>query len=130
MTSKIIKPDELKFYWPEIKAGLEKVLQKTPSSTWIPEEIFSALFTKKAICVVGIINDEVVWGFVGFPRKDRVFFVWAAWSEINITQGIQSVIDIAKKLDCKYIKFETDRIGWQKIAPTFGFKPYSWIKEI
>lgn len=130
MTIKTIQPEELKFYWPEIKNGLERVLQKTPTATWIPEEVFSAIFTKRAVCVIGFINDEIDWGFVGLPLQDRVFFVWTGWSNINTSQGFRAIDDVAKQLGCHRIKFETDRRGWERVAKQYGYKPSTWVKEI
>lgn len=130
MNIKVIQASEIKNYWSEIKSGLEKVLRKTPSATWIPEEVFAAVFHQKALCVVGFINDEVDWGFVGYSLPNRTFFVWAAWSNINTSQGVKALTDIAKRLNCTRIRFETDRIGWEKVAPSMGFRPCSWIKEL
>lgn len=130
MTVKVLQPTELKNYWPEIKNGLEKVLQKTQSASWIPEEIFSAVYYQKAICVIGLSNEDIAWGFVGYTTQDRIFFVWAAWSHINTSQGFQALDNLAKRLNCTKIKFETDRLGWEKLAPSKGFRPCAWIKEL
>lgn len=96
----------------------------------MPEEVFSAIYTQKSVCIVGLVDEEVDWGFVGHALPNGLFFVWAGWSNINTPQGFQTIDDVAKRLGCHRVRFETDRKGWKKVATQYGYKPAAWVKEL
>lgn len=130
MTPRVLQPTELKNYWPELRYGLEEVLCKTPSAAWIPEDVYSAVQAKKAICVMGMKDEEIEGFFVGYPQTDGTFFVWAVWSAGNLGEGVKHLIDFVKQTKCVRIKFQTDRKGWNRVAQKYGFQPDVWRLEI
>lgn len=130
MTHKVIQPEELKKYWSEIKPDLENVLRKTPSATWIIEEVFSMIYTKKMLCVLVFVDNKVDGGFIGHTIPNKTFLVWAGWSKSDSKNGFVLIESFAKRLNCTRVKFETDRMGWEKVAPSLGFRPCSWIKDL
>lgn len=129
MIPRVLQPAELKHYWPEIKYGLEQVLRKTSSAKWLPEDVYAELLYKKAICVMGMKNEDLQGFFVGKPHEDGLF-VWAVYSEGNLDEGVQHLVNYAKAVNCRNITFKTDRKGWQKVAKKYGFQPSAWRLEI
>lgn len=129
MTPRVLQPTELKNYWPEIKYGLEEVLKKTPTATWIPEDVYAELLYKRSVCVLGMHNEDLQGFFVAKPH-DNGLFVWAVYSEGSLDEGVKHLVDYAKAVECKNITFTTDRKGWTKVAKKYGFHPAAWRMEI
>lgn len=129
MTPRVLQPTELKHYWPEIKYGLEQVLKKTPTATWIPEDVYAELLYKRSVCVMGMKNEDLQGFFVAKPH-DNGLFVWAVYSEGSLDEGVQHLVNYAKAVNCKNITFTTDRKGWAKVAKKYGFQPAVWRMEI
>lgn len=129
MTVKVLQPTEIKNYWHDVKYGLEKVLLKTPSAKWIPEDIYADIVYKRSVCVIKLKNEDLVWFFVARPHEGGLF-VWAAYSEIPVEDGMEYLINYAKSLNCHHITFQTDRKGWSKVAKKYGFQPSVWKMEL
>lgn len=129
MTPKVLQPEELKHYWREIKPGLEKVLLKTHTADWIPEDVYSAIQNRKAICVLGIENEEVVGFFVGQLHNKKTFFAWAVWLEADLDEGIKHLLWYAKEVGCQNVMFQSDRRGWQRVMKKYNARPNTWIME-
>lgn len=129
MIPRVLQPEQLKNYWPEIKYGLEEVLRKTPSANWIVEDVYAAILYKRAVCVVGMVNEDLQGFFVARPQ-DNGLFVWAVYSEGSLDEGVMHLINYAKAINCKHISFQTDRKGWNKVAKKYGFQPNVWRMEI
>lgn len=130
MEPRTLQPAQLLNYWPDIKYGLEEVLRKTPTATWIPEDIYAAIKYGHAVCVLGMNNEDIEGFFVGVPKTDKTFFVWAVWLDGNLQEGVKHLIDFTKKANCTRIAFDTDRKGWERVARKYGFRPKTWIMEI
>ena len=128
MTPKVLQVDELKYYWPDIRYGLEKVLLKTPTADWIPEDVYSAIQNKKAICVLGIDNEEVVGFFVGHESPKKTFFAWAVWLDNDLDEGIRHLRWFAREVGCQKIMFQSDRKGWSRVLK--DARPHTWIMEV
>ena len=129
MIPRVLQPTELKHYWPEIKYGLEQVLLKTPSARWIPEDVYADILYRRAICVMGMNNEDLQGFFIARPDEGGLF-VWAVYSEGNLDEGVMHLINYAKSVNCNHISFQTDRKGWNKVAKKYGFQPNVWRMEI
>ncbi len=130
MTPRVLQPEELKHYWRDIKPGLEKVLLKTPTASWIPEDVYSAIQNRKAICVLGIEEEEVVGFFVGHPQPENTFFAWAVWSKANLDEGVKHLLWYAKEVGCKKVIFQSDRKGWARVLRKYNARPNTWVMEV
>ena len=79
-----IRPETLHTHWPFIRSGLDSIVQKVHPD-WIPENVFSALATGHANCVLAQRGGKDI-GFVVYYRQPRPFsmkpdlFIWAAYS--------------------------------------------------
>lgn len=79
-----VRPETLHQYWPFIKKGLEAVARKVKPD-WLPENIFSALFTGHTNCVMAQRGGKDI-GFVVYYKLLRPFsqkadlFIWAAYT--------------------------------------------------
>ena len=129
MTPKVLKTEELKNYWRDIKPGLEKVLLKTPTADWIPEDVYSAIQNRKAVCVLGLENEEVVGFFIGHKMPNNNFFAWAVWLENDLDEGIARLKNFAKSIGCVNVLFQSDRKGWERVMKNQNARPYTWIME-
>ncbi len=78
-----VKPETLHQHWPFIERGLLHVVRRVKPD-WIPNDIYSALFTGATSCVVASRNGRNL-GFVVYYRDVRFFsktpqlFIWAAY---------------------------------------------------
>jgi hypothetical protein len=129
VTPKVLQPEELKNYWRDIKPGLEKVLLNTPTASWIPEDVYSAIQNRKAICVLGIEEEEVVGFFVGYPQANS-FFAWAVWSQGDLSEGINHLLWYAKEVGCRKVIFQSDRKGWARVLRKYNAYPHTWVMEV
>lgn len=130
MTPRVIQPEDIKKYWPDIKSGLEKILLKDPVQDWIPEDIYSAIQAKRVICVIGFGEQRVDGFFVGYPMKDGTFFTWVGYVSGDLEEGINHMVSYAKSLNCTQVKFGTGRKGWDRVARKLGFQPSIWTLKI
>lgn len=96
-------------HWPEVREGLEKVLEKCPQD-WIPEDVYFALQTGSSTLH---LFDE---GFVVLtPLKDyggMTLFVWIAYGEIY-EKHMPELEDMARQVNAKRIQFKSTR-KWDK----------------
>jgi len=78
---------------------------------------------------MGMVNEDLHGFFIGKPHENGIF-VWAVYSEGNLDEGVQHLVNYAKVTNCKHISFQTDRKGWNKVAKKYGFQPNVWRMEI
>jgi len=129
MTPRVLHPEELRHYWPEIKVGLINVLEKTPTATWIPEDVYSAIQNRTVTCVLGMNEEELDGFFVGYEKPMGTFFTWAVWQRSDLKEGIEHLRNFARSLGCNRIMFQSDRPGWSRVLKNIA-KPNSWVMEV
>jgi hypothetical protein len=105
-------------------------LLKTPSADWIPEDVYSAIQNRKAICVLGLENEEVVGFFVGKEVPHKTFFAWAVWLDNDLNEGINHLKWYAKEFGCQRILFQSDRKGWARVLQKYNAHPHTWVMEV
>jgi hypothetical protein len=71
-------------------------------------------------------------GFAVLTKNGQALHCWCAWANSvgHFKNAVDCVSEIAKENGCNQLTFESWRSGWNKIAPKYGFKPRSWVKEI
>lgn len=121
MGIELISPQNLRWVWPAVKAGLEKM----PESDWIPEDVYHLIKSGDSALYVG--HDEgAIIGFMvlrqlaeEFSGKSRLH-VWLAYntSGQDIRDAAESLIlQVAKNMQATRITFGSPRVGWAKQFP-------------
>lgn len=130
MDKQYIHPQELRNWWHFVRPGLEHILKKSPEY-WIPEDVYADCYSGKAHLWV-FSEQNQPRGFAVLEARGEDLHCWCGWSDGSgyFKDGFQDVFEIAKANGFKYVTFESWRSGWDRVAPTFGFKPRKWIKEI
>ena len=130
MIPKVLQAEELDQYWPFIRSGLEDILSKDPDQDWVTDGVYRALKIGRSSCVLGIKDENPVGFFVGYVMTDMSFFAWVGWCKEDTDDGVAILDWYAKSLNCKKIKFATERNGWNVVARKYGYKPTVWVKEL
>jgi len=125
-----IEPNNLRNWWQFVRPGLEHILKKSPEY-WIPEDVYADCYSGKAHLWVFSENNYPV-GFAVLSSKNDTLHCWCGWSNSvgHFKNAVDCVSEIAKESGFKYLAFDSWRSGWDRIAPKFGFKPRTWVKEI
>jgi hypothetical protein len=119
-----IHPEALHGVWSEVKAGLQKILEKSPED-WLPEDIYHALRSGQAQLVL-VVGEKGMEGFLVLRVLRREFsraqdmHVWCAYSrgdEDVFEHGLQFIRNAARQAGCKGITFSSRRKGWMKRFP-------------
>jgi len=125
-----IEPKDLRSWWHFVKPGLEEVLRKSPEN-WIPEDVYADCMNGKVMLWVFSENNYPV-GFVVLAVRGDALHCWCGWANSvgHFKSAVECVSEIAKAGGSKFVTFESWRSGWERLAPKFGFKPRTWVKEI
>ena len=125
-----IEPKDLRSWWKFVRPGLEDILKKSPEY-WIPEDIYADCYSGRAMLWIFSVNEAPV-GFVVLEPKVDSLHCWCGWANSvgHFKSAVECVSEIAKAGGSKFVTFESWRSGWNKVAPKYGFKPKSWVKEI
>ena len=130
MQKTLVNPQELRNWWVFVRPGLEEILKKSPES-WIPEDVYTDCMNGRSMLWVFSVDDQAV-GFAVLEPKGDALHCWCGWANSvgYFESAVKCVSEIAKAGGSRYVTFESWRSGWNRIAPKFGFKPKSWVKEI
>ena len=125
-----IEPKDLRNWWNFVKPGLEDILRKSPES-WIPEDVYADCINGRVMLWVFSENNYPV-GFVVLAVRGDALHCWCGWANSvgHFKSAVECVSEIAKAGGSKFVTFESWRSGWERLAPKFGFKPRTWVKEI
>ena len=125
-----IEPKDLRSWWHFVKPGLEDVLKKSPEN-WIPEDVYADCMNGRVMLWVFSENNYPV-GFAVLAVRGDALHCWCGWANSvgHFKSAVECVSEIAKAGGSKFVTFESWRSGWNRVAPKFGFKPKSWVKEI
>lgn len=129
---KHIPVDELRKWWPSIRAGLDKIKGRSPEN-WIPEDVYTDCWNQKAMLWVVLKNNHFYGFFILQPMGEELH-VWAAWTLENdyqvVQKGLQFIKNMARDANVKYLTFSSHRPGWNRRAKAYGFRPRKWICEV
>ena len=130
MQKTLVNPQELRNWWAFVRPGLDEILRKSPES-WIPEDVYADCMNGRTMLWV-FSENEVAVGFAVLEPKGDALHCWCGWANSvgHFESAVKCVSEIAKAGGSKYVTFESWRSGWNRIAPKYGFKPKSWVKEI
>lgn len=125
-----IEPKDLRSWWKFVRPGLEDILKKSPEY-WIPEDIYADCYSGKAMLWV-FSKDSYPIGFAVLTQRGESLHCWCGWANSvgHFKSAVECVSEIAKAGGSKFVTFESWRSGWERLAPKFGFKPRTWVKEI
>jgi hypothetical protein len=129
---KHIPVDDLRKWWPSIRAGLDKIKGRSPEN-WIPEDVYTDCWNQKAMLWVVLKNNHFYGFFILQPMGEELH-VWAAWTLENdyqvVQKGLQFIKNMARDANVKYLTFASHRPGWNRKAKAYGFRPRKWICEV
>ena len=129
MNLHFVPAPEIKTYWQFVRMGLDRILQKSPEP-WIAEDVYAAIVSNQASLWL-FVTDKPIGFTVVKPEGDDML-IWCVYGIEggHLAEGMELIENIAKAGDAKRITFGTYRQGWDKVAPTLGFKPWMWAKEL
>lgn len=114
-------------YWPVIRAGLFRVLDKSPD-IWKPEDVYMEIMQGRSELHVAE-DDEGLMGFVVltpyFQYGNMVLHIWIALnnrSHDDVVFGTDEIKQIARDINANYITTGSARKGIGKFYDEFGFK--------
>ena len=130
MQKTLVNPQELRNWWGFVRPGLDEILRKSPEN-WIPEDVYADCMNGRTMLWVFSVNDKAI-GFAVLELKGDVLHCWCGWANSvgHFESAVKCVSEIAKESGSRFVTFESWRSGWNRIAPKFGFKPRTWVKEI
>ena len=114
-------------FTPKVGIGFTK-----ESGAMDSEEIFADILNGHSTLWIAFNVDKPVAFIVGQVQKEQTFHLWAGYCDPHIDDYVKwhMIEEIAEKVRCNKISFESWRKGWSRKATRFGFKPRKYIKEL
>lgn len=128
--------DDLRAFWPDIRKGLEIVLQKNPAH-WMPEDIFHGVKTGALTCVVGETERSDFAAFMVLNMKTgidgKAVFILAfhnAAEHGSYESNWESFKHFCETTGAHRLTMLSSRPGWGKLATRLGFNPVETLYEL
>jgi hypothetical protein len=128
----LVSTDErLRDVWPTVRFGLEKIIDRTGETSWMPEDVYSEIRAGHTKLILGIDHSEVK-GFLCItpqPAYDgKEANIWAFWLDCPLDDAMPfwgAVKDFCKnQLGCRRVVMLTTRKGWEKTSRALGLSEY------
>jgi len=130
-----VAPSDLHGCWDFVRRGLD-ILVTQQADTWLPEDVY-AMLRGGQMTVFLAARGEALEGFVLAMRQagwaGDVLYWWAAWAEPGLPDICPTywaeLKRIALSAGCSRMAFASNRRGWEKVAPRYGFRKRRTIYE-
>jgi len=124
-------PEMVRENWEFIKFGLSRILRKSPEP-YIPEDVYVNLGIGKAFLCLGLADNGTKEGFFILERNGDTCHIWCAWavSPNLLDDGVAHIETLAREFGANKLTFDTNRVGWVKVADKLGLRPRTWVKEL
>lgn len=119
-----LPPEQLNNYWPWIRYGLAKVLERN-KDTWLPEEIYHGIKVGSCHVLVAQCGKGLV-GFMVVELHGNTVHLWACYNigGTNVLYKLYPVaVEMFKSVGANRITMSSSRPGWAKLAKRFGLTP-------
>ena len=132
MKSYLVLLEEIDRFWSFLHHGLQEVRETDETVEWTLDSVKNTAKNGGVYTVLVVKNDVAVGFFMGYPQPDGAFFVWLAHlrSGYDLGEAIDTLASFAKDIGCKRLIFGTNRRGWERVAPKYGFRPTYWEKAV
>jgi len=117
--------------WDFIRFGLTRILRKSPEP-YIPEDVYVNLGIGKSFLWLVLSENDTPEGFFILEPIEDTCNIWCAWAVAPnlLEDGVAHIEMLAREFGAKKLTFDTNRVGWVKVADKLGFKPRTWVKEL
>lgn len=124
-------PEMVKARWDFIRFGLSRILRKSPE-VWIPEDVYVNLVSGKAFLWLVLADNDTKEGFFILEKNGDTCHIWCAWAVAPnlLEDGVAHIETLAREFGAQKLTFDTNRVGWVKVADKLGFRPRTWVKEL
>lgn len=122
-SARYVKPEELRQIWDRIRPGLLEV-KEASGEPWIPEDVYADCYAGRSLLY--LLGD----GFGVVQPQGDTLHVWCGWGAWMMDDGMSELFSIAKAGGARKISFDSNRLGWQRVAKKYGFKPRKWIANV
>lgn len=138
MTSMIVvdSDEKLRIFWPEVREGLNKVIEKNPNY-WMPEDVYLAIKTQKAVLICGETERGDFAGFLVLQMNHGVdgrgVFIWAHYNAIEhggLYDAWPAFLEFCAATGAQRLTMLSSRKGWSKVAEQLGFQPVQTQYEL
>jgi hypothetical protein len=121
MTFDLIAPEQLHSVWPAVREGLLRIKDKIKES-WLPEDVFTAIRTKRSSLYVVREDDRVLGFFVAEASVEPfthvpLLYVWCLHGPDGLPYADACIAELdrlAQSINAKRIRF-IGRRGWAKV---------------
>src|SRR5215831_7413634 len=130
-----LRPEAISVVWQNIKPGIEEIKRKTPTATWMIEDVYHQLRAGHcALCL--ILYEGVIVGF--FVTEDQIdrftsarkLFIWLAWIKPGYPRAfdiaVRSIEAMAKAQGYTGMYGTSHRDGWER---RLGRPDSGWIRK-
>lgn len=124
-------PDMVRENWEFIRFGLSRILRKSPEP-YIPEDVYVNLGIGKAFLWLVVADNDTKEGFFILEKNGDTCHIWCAWAIAPnlLEDGVAHIETLAREFGAQKLTFDTNRVGWVKVADKLGFRPRTWVKEL
>jgi hypothetical protein len=124
-------PDMVRERWDFIRFGLSRILRKSPEP-YIAEDVYLKLGIGKAFLWMALADSGNAEGFFILEKNGDTCHIWCAWAVAPnlLEDGVAHIETLAREFGANKLTFDTNRVGWVKVADKLGFKPRTWVKEL
>lgn len=128
-----ITPGELGDYWPTIKPGLIETAEKAPGD-WTPQDVFLQIARGQAVLHIALLNQHYR-GFIVSKTteslKGKLLLIWILHGDGTdiLIDSMEAIREWARNIGAAKIQMQSNRRGWERVAPKLGFAPTMTIYE-
>lgn len=130
MILQLVRPEQIRSYWPTIKKGVDKLVTKSITG-WIPEDLYCDVHEGRTQLYL-LIDNKYYVGFVAVQIFNQNMHIWTAYCEKpdQLEVGLNLLKDLATQDNIQTITFSSDRKAWQKVASKLGFRPNTYLLSL
>ena len=99
---------------------------------YIPEDVYVNMVSGKAFLWLVLADNDTKEGFFILEKNGDTCHIWCAWAVAPnlLEDGVQHIETLAREFGAQKLTFDTNRVGWVKVADKLGFRPRTWVKEL
>lgn len=122
-----VQPHELHAWWPRVRPGVERVLEKTGERFWIPEDVYASLQAGASGLLVGTVEGEMRGFVVLTPVKEYAGLRTHVWVMRHEGEGDFIAVfgekfeTICRQHGSRWITFDSPRKGWERRLAPAGY---------
>lgn len=116
-----VAPDDVSKHWKFVREGLQYIVDKT-GDRWLPEDVYMHIKSGNMGLYMSDDGFAVLQPVKGWDGTELYIFCgYSRGGHDLVMQESEQIMDIAKSIGAKRVKFQSNRRGFEKLAQEMGY---------